>query len=297
MPGRPGMTAFRQRARLHQSSWRQAHGHPVGTQPIAPRPGEPARQVGSRLPLDYARSTAANFVTPAAVAAARARAAVKEPRQVFSTQRLWADLLWAESLAINLFGDLAADTALADAALHRLWPETPGRVSAVRFAHSPGRLDLDYIGSLVTFDAVFELDLGGDGRGALAVVTRYHDALKREIPKPTRRWRYLEVMNSSAVFRPTALGAVDATDLTVLWLTHLLALSMLQHRSGRWEWVRFAVVHAAGNSDYAEASDRYRALLADDTTFASTTIEAIVASGALPAASASALRDRYVSAT
>jgi len=33
VPRRPAMTQFRQQARLHQARWREAHGHPIGTQP------------------------------------------------------------------------------------------------------------------------------------------------------------------------------------------------------------------------------------------------------------------------
>ena len=47
--GRPEMTEFRRRVRYHQARWREANGHPIGTQPIVPRPGTPARPVGSRL--------------------------------------------------------------------------------------------------------------------------------------------------------------------------------------------------------------------------------------------------------
>ena len=46
---------FRRRLRYHQARWREAHGHPIGSQPIDPRPDERARRlVGSRLPLAYA---------------------------------------------------------------------------------------------------------------------------------------------------------------------------------------------------------------------------------------------------
>ena len=31
VPRRPLMTEFRQRTRLHQARWREAHGHPIGT--------------------------------------------------------------------------------------------------------------------------------------------------------------------------------------------------------------------------------------------------------------------------
>ena len=33
IPSRPAMAAFRQRTRLHQARWREAHGHPIGSQP------------------------------------------------------------------------------------------------------------------------------------------------------------------------------------------------------------------------------------------------------------------------
>jgi PD-(D/E)XK nuclease superfamily len=71
--GSPAMTAFRQRTRLHQARWREAHGHPIGSQPYPPRPGVDARAVGSRIPLDYGRRTGANLLTEAAREAARRR--------------------------------------------------------------------------------------------------------------------------------------------------------------------------------------------------------------------------------
>jgi hypothetical protein len=80
VPRRPEMTEFRRRLRYHQSHWREAHGHPIGSQPYAPRPdGGPARLVGSRFPLAYARETGANFLTAGALEAARARTSIIEP--------------------------------------------------------------------------------------------------------------------------------------------------------------------------------------------------------------------------
>src|SRR4029078_278670 len=108
---------------------REAHHHPIGTQPIAPKPGEDrVRPVGSRLPLDYARDTGADFLTPAALDTARARTSYIEPRQSFDHQRLWADLLSSAALSFNLFGDLAVDFARADRAAHSWFPDAPRRV-------------------------------------------------------------------------------------------------------------------------------------------------------------------------
>jgi hypothetical protein len=127
VPRQPALTAFRRRLRYRQALWREANGHPIGSQPIAPRSdGRPARLVGSRLPLAYATETGANFLSAGALEAARTRASITEPHQSFDHQRLWADLLWSPSFAFNLVGDLAVDLPLADRAVHTWWPDTPG---------------------------------------------------------------------------------------------------------------------------------------------------------------------------
>jgi hypothetical protein len=260
-----------------------------------PKPGRPARPVGSRLPLAYARETGANFVTAGALDAARTRTSVIEPHQSFDHQRLWADLLWSPALAFNLFGDLAADLKLADRAVHTWWPDAPGTVCDVRFAHSPGRFDPAYLNSLRAFDAAFVLDLGEGRRGIVALATKYHDRTKPEIPKPSNLARYLEVAKRSGIFAPGATDAVKGrSDLAVMWLEHLLLLSMLQHPSDSWKWGRYVVAHPAGNSDFADACTRYRDLLVDQSTFSSVTVEELLEANALTAKATAALRERYV---
>jgi hypothetical protein len=280
--------------RYHQARWREAKGHPIGSQPIAPRPGGSARPVGSRLPLAYARATGANFLTTAALEAAKARTSIVEPHQSFDHQRLWADLLWSPTLAFNLFAEGAADLALADRAAHTWWPDVPGTVSDVRFAHSPGRLDPAWLGNLVAFDAAFVLDVGGGSDGIVGVMTAYHEVNRRQPPKPKRLPRYREISDRSGCFGSKALGAVNGTELIHIWLTHLLVLSMLQHPSGAWRWGRLVVVHPAGNTDFADACDRYRAVLVDESTFASATVEEPLDAAALPPQTVAALRDRYL---
>ena len=295
VPGRPGMTEFRQRVRYHQARWRERAGHPVGSQPIAPKPGGQVRLVGSRVPFDYARETGANFLNGNALGAARARSSVTEPHQSFDHRRLWADLLSSPALAFNLFGDLASDLGLADRAVHTWWPDAPGTVCDVRFAHSPGRLDPAYLNSLRAFDVAFVLDLGDGTRGVVGVDTKYHEWLKPETPKPSNLWRYLEVAERWGGF---AEGAVDAvkgrSGLAEMWLEHLLLLSMPQHESGAWGWGRFVVVHPAGNSDIAGGCARYRDLLVDQSTFSSVTLEELLDAKVLPGRTTTALRGRYL---
>jgi len=79
-----------------------------------------------------------------------------------------------------------------------------------------------------------------------------------------------------------------------MWLEHLLLLSMLQHSSGTWKWGRYVIVHPVGNTDYADACNRYRGLLADQSTFSSMTVEELLDAGILPAHTAAAMRRRYL---
>jgi PD-(D/E)XK nuclease superfamily len=296
VPGRPEMTDFRRRLRYHQARWREANGHPVGSQPIAPKLGGRVRPVGSRLPLDYARETGANFLTAGALEAMTARTSVIEPHQTVDHQRLWAELLWSPTMAFNLFGDLAADHALADRALQAWWPpEAPGTVSDVCFAHSPGRFDPEYLNSLRAFDTAFILDLDDGTQGIVGVAVNYYDWLKPETPRPSNLSRYLEVAERSGEFRPGALDEVKGrSGLCVTWLEHLLLLSMVQHVSGAWSWCRYVVVHPAGNSSLADGCARYRDLLIDDSTFVSATFEELLDANVLPAQTTAALRDRYL---
>jgi hypothetical protein len=295
VPRRPEMTEFRRKVRYHQSRWREAQGHPIGSQPIVPKPGGAVRPVGSRLPLAYAQETGANFLTADALDAARGRTSIIEPNQSFDHQGLWADLLSSSALAFNLFGDLAADLGRADRAVHAWWPDAPGTARDVRFAHSPGRLDPEYLNSLRAFDATFVLGLDDGTQGIVGLETKYHERTKSETPKPSNLRRYLEVAEKSGIFEAGATDAVKGrNDLAVMWLEHLLLLSMLQHASGTWSWGRYVVVHPAGNTDFAEACNRYRDLLADQSTFSSMTVEELLDADVLPSHTVAALRNRYI---
>ena len=249
------------------------------------------------MPLDYARESGANFLTPAALAAARERASAPEPHQTFDHQRFWADLLWSPALAVNLFGELAADLARADRAVHTWWPDLPGKVAAIRFAHSPGRLSPEYLNSLRAFDVAIELDRGDGTRAVVAVDVNYHEWMKPETPRPENLARYEEVAERSRAFEP---GAVDELKgrgpLAVMWLEHLLLLSMLHHPSGTWSWGRYVVLYPRDNKGVAEGCARYGGLLADASTFAAMTIEELLDANALGGQATAPLRDRYLAA-
>ena len=94
--------------------------------------------------------------------------------------------------------------------MHTWWPDAPGTVAEVRFAHSPGRFDPSYLNSLRAFDAAFILDLGDGTHGIVGVDVKYHERPKPEIPKPTNLPRNLEVAERSGVFAPGALDGAGA---------------------------------------------------------------------------------------
>jgi hypothetical protein len=292
VPGRPEITEFRRAVRYHNAMWREANNYPIGTHRI--RPGTPPRLVGSHLDLEFARESGATFLTAKAVAAARTRTSFVEPHQIFDHQSFWADLLSSEALAVNLFGDLETDLARADRAVHSWWPAAPGRVTDVRFAHSPGRFDPSYSDSLRSFDAFFVLALPDGSSGALAIDVKYREAVQRIRVKPNHLSRFVEIHDRSGAFEPGAVDALNPSRLSVMWLEHLLLLSMLQHESGRWTWGRYVVVHPEGNIDIAHAGDEYRRLLADDATFTSATIEDLLSARVLAPKTGAALRRRYL---
>ncbi len=294
IPGDPITTAWKRKARLRQSSWRTSRGYPVGTEPYAG--GSEARPVGSRLPLEYAKETGANFLTPGALVAVRQRLAAPEPYQTLRTDRLWADLLSSMPLCFNLFGDVAGDEEAAARAVRLWWPDAPCGRARVRFEHSPGRRDPLFLSNQSAFDVAFEI--GGDNvpSAIIGVETKYHEHARPEAPpRPAALARYVEVTERSGAFLPGWKEAVVGTELQQLWLDHLLVLSMLQHPSGRWTWGRFALVFPAENASFMAAAPRYAALLARADTFEFRTIEEIVAvEGVLVEGTRSALRDRYL---
>lgn len=234
-------------------------------------------------------------MTSTALDAVLARTAYIEPHQSIDHQRLWADLLSSPALSFNLFGELTADLDLADRAVRSWFPDTPGRVSGVRFAHSPGWLDPAYLNSLRSFATMFVVDLDDGSHGIIAVDIKYHERNKSETPRPDNLWRYTEVAERSAAFAPGTIDTLKRPgDLCVMWIEHLLLFSMLQHPGDNWTWGRLVVVQPAANCDAIDACARYRSMLADDATFATMTLEDLLDRHPADASTVMALRNRYL---
>lgn len=296
VPGHLEVTSFKRRARLHQSLWRESHGYPIGSQPMRRKAGKDSRPLGSRIDLDYALESGANFLTDNARECARWRVAHPEPHQTLDADRLYCDLLSSMPMCFNLFSELSADLKLADMAVHKWWPDVPGRVSAVRFEWSPGRRRRgEFLENRSAFDVAFELELSNGGFGVLGVETKYHEDCKREkAPVEKRKARYEFVTISRGVLEQDQIDSILGTSIQQIWLDHLLAESMLLHESKRWIWAGFALVHPARNPSYAEATDRYRKLLGAGADIRVTSIEDLLDADVLPNTFAGAFAERYL---
>lgn len=290
----PATTAWKRRARWQQAQWRAARDLPIGSEPYGG--GTDATPVGSRLELSFARASGANLITPGALAAARARLAAPEPHQILDEERLWADLLSSMPMCFNLFGDLASFPNTARRAVRAWWPDAPGGDVHVRFEHSPGRCDREFLGNKSAFDVAFEIDVRTGSRAIVGVETKYHEHAKAEDPpKPAALARYVEVTERSDVFVDSWRDTIIGTNLQQIWLDHLLVLSMLQHPSKRWAWGRFVLVFPTANPSFAAAAARYRSLLRDPATFDAQAIETLLATPqAIGEGSSRAFRQRYL---
>jgi hypothetical protein len=269
-------------------------GYPIGAVPYVGGMG--STPVGSRLALDFAKARGANFLTPAALEAARHRLANREDHQMLSEDRLWADLLSSMPLCFNLFGDLRADPEQAAQAVRAWWPAAPRGAVTVKFEHSPGRRDTSFLGNRSAFDVAFEVDTGSGAHGIIGIETKYHEHAKAEVvPRATVLERYLQVTERSGAFVDGWHSRVVGTELQQIWLDHLLALSMLQHPTGRWSSARFVLVYPAENPSFGRAAAAYREVLRSAETFEARTIEELIASpAALPSSTRTAVRDRYL---
>jgi hypothetical protein len=289
-------TTFKRTARLLQSLWREEKGLPIGSQPMLSRDDKPVRPLGSRINLETARETGANFLSENVRSAVKKRLDSPQSHQTLDENRLYCDLLSSMPRCFNLFGELAVDTALADKAVHTWWPDTPGTVIEVKFEWSPGRSQKgQYLENRSAFDVAFILDLGNGKKGVIGVETKYHEHAVTMTPTSDSRMEgYKTVGKQSGVFTEGALEEIIGTELQQIWLDHLLALSMLQHPSGEWEWTKFVLVHPSRNPSFARLSTQYQKILKNQATFGVSTVEELLDAGVLPAELTTKFRERYL---
>lgn len=294
--GDPETTNFKRRARLHQALWREKMNFPIGFQPMRAKPGEPFRPLGSRMELDFAEKTRANFLSDSIRSTVTNRLNNPQRHQTLNEHRLFCDLLSSMPMCFNLFGSLSADMELANRAVHSWWPDVPGKVCAIHFEWSPGRsIPSLYLENRSAFDVAFELELENGTRGIIGIETKYHENCKAEaIPSPERCKRYSLVTKNSTIFTDNAVDEIIGTDLQQIWLDHLLALSILQESPKKWSWSKFILIYPAKNPSYRRATDRYKKYLKNLTSFEVNTIESLLEKGILDNEISAEFTERYI---
>ena len=256
---------FRRAARTLQSVWREKKGYPAGE--------HNGRTLGSRLPVDFAKESLANYLTPTIRDVVRAElGSSSEDGRLFATPRIYNDLLSSQPLCFNLFGELAADLDLATALFRPLRPAAVEHVTVIRFEHSPGRGDPRFTGDHSAFDVFIEYDHQGGGRGFFGIEVKYHEDLAG---KPaTHRPRYDEVARMMGCFRPNAWARLRESPLQQIWRDHLLA-GATKKELGYKDGV-FVFLYPSGNTHCASAVRAYRDTLIDTGTFEAWTLETVV---------------------
>ena len=297
--GRPDITAFKQRARLHQAEWREGHGFPIGSHPG--RDGS-AEANGSKLAPDGPRDEDfRNFLDNASIRDAvrhRSSDSVKksEPGQQFKEDRLRYDLLSSMPMCFNLFGGLHGDPARLSAAGEGIFGVTE-RGLTVKFEHSPRRQSLDFSNDGTAFDVALYFGDSGGKQSIVGIETKYHEhalaeskpdtpTLKRPVIPPNKqkmpRYRMIsERAVKDGIFKANWEDLLG-TQLQQIWRDHLLLLSMLQRPGGRWTNGKYVLVHPGENPAFAEAGETYRTEFLDDSsTFEVVTIEDLLNPGLL----------------
>lgn len=257
--------SWQQRLRLGQALWREAKGYP-----LTEYRGE---KRGNHVDAEYAAETMCNFLSPAAMKAARDELDRSVPDRMMIESRMLGNLLSSQPLCFNLFADLAADLDLASEWGRLMWPGRVERITNIGYEYSPGRGDERYLGNKTAFDVFIQYLTPSGGKGFIGIEVRYHEDLKGS--QNDVRERALEVAEQSNSFANPTSTDLTSQPLSQFYLDHLLALSMLQVDSD-WEDGFFVLLYPAANQACVQASKGYIAQLSSEDTWQALTMEVAI---------------------
>lgn len=284
----PTDSSFQRRCRLRQALWREANDIPIGHKPN----GEP---LGSRIAMPRAKEQLENFITPVVRDVVRAEVMdpVRAADKLFGEPRIYDNLLSSQPLCFNLFGELSVDLDEATRVFRVLEPMRIGRVTAIRFEHSPGRGDPRYTGDRSAFDVFVEYEArGANKRGFLGIEVKYHEALTDEAAP--HRVRYDELAEACGWWCADVEGTRRKKPLQQMWRDHLLAASLVIN--GDFDEGAFVFLAPKDNRACADAVAAFKPHVARDGVFAFWTLEEAVGAVATATASpwAETVRRRYL---
>jgi hypothetical protein len=277
---------FQRTVRLRQALWREKQGYPIGL-----NDGHP---LGTRLRMPDAERCLWNYLTEGIREVVRAEVIDGPPikGRLFGQPRIFDDLLSSQPLCFNLFGEMKRALPLATRVLQRLLPGKIASVRRIEIEHSPGRGNPRYTADNSAFDVYVEYESPLEHTGFLGIEVKYHENLRDQLAD--HRPRYDEIARDMGCFHTGGLVAVRGKPINQLWRDHMLAGSMLL--ADGWKHGQFVVLYPADNVHAAAAVEKYRACLADSSTFDAWTLERFVAAleAEAPGGWTAQLRDRYL---
>lgn len=258
--------SFQRRVRLRQALWREKQGYPIGL--------DHGHPLGTRLRMPDAKQHLWNYLTDGIRKVVRAEVIEAPPikGRLFGQPRIFDDLLSSQPLCFNLFGELKRDLPLATRVLQHLLPGMIAQIRRIEFEHSPGRADARYSSDNSAFDVYVEYDSALGTPGFLGIEVKYHENLRDKLAP--HRPRYDQIARGMGCFHADGLVAVRGKPVNQLWRDHMLAGSMLL--ADGWKHGRFVVLYPADNVHAATAVEKYRACLADTSTFDAWTLESFI---------------------
>lgn len=257
---------FRRAARILQSIWRERSGFPMGDHNGSP--------LGSRLPVEFAEQSLANYITPNIKKVVRSVLDNATESQLFSKPRIFNNLLSSQPLSFNLFGEMKLDYQLATELFNILGMGSIQNVTNIDFEFSPDRSSERFTNDKSAFDAFIEYDIRGGGKGFLGVEVKYHENLTE--PAAPHRPDYDRIATKMNCFDQEKIAHLQSTPLQQFWRNHLLAGSMLLDPYLKYSEGIFVVVSPAANPFCQTAIRSYRRLLRDQSTFDAWSLEDII---------------------
>lgn len=257
---------FQRNARILQSVWRADRGYAAGDHNGA--------QLGSRLPMPWARDELANYMTDNIKDVVRLEVLdpVRSSGKAYAKPRVFNDLLSSQPLCFNLFGELHRDFNLATAVFNHLTRGRVGKVTGMEFEYSPGRQNPKFLSDSTAFDVYAEYVTPAGAAGFLGIEVKYHEDM-RDAPA-RHRPRYDEVASAMDCFSASGMGRLRSKPLQQVWRDHMLAGSILL--AGGYGDGLFAILYPKDNVHCHKVVREYKSCLTDDRSFTSWTLEGVI---------------------
>lgn len=235
----PTDTRFRAVARLMQALWREDRDLPIGS--YKAQDGK-VRKLGSRISKPAALA-GANFLTPEIARITRRHVIYREVGAFIDEERLTGNLLSSMPLCFNLFAPMTQALEQATGLLAELVPSFHGRVTRIRFEHSPGRGHPKYLSDYSAFDVFVDYVMADGRRGFVAIEVKYAESMRE--PVPEMRPRYDEVSRACGLFLDPDAPSLRANPCQQLWRETMLAQCLIDN--GPYDEGCFVVIAPVAN--------------------------------------------------